>query len=335
METTHSPSAKTGFIAKHPNWVATAFAIVYGLITRFIFGARITDSFLSTLSVGFLVGMPFALGAAAVFISWKGQGETRRGAMSTSLVAGFILLCGVLLFNIEVFICILMAAPLFLVVTLIGGLVMNWIIKIAERRGQNRNTVSSLLIILLIAPYFITPIETRFAPQDSIRTVDTHITIQGKAEVVWEHIVRVPYIGEDEQRFTWFHLIGIPRPLEATLSYDGVGGVRDATFESGLTFKETITHWEPLKTTSFKIELNNPGDPSQPFNQIGGKYFEVLDATYTIEPLPDGQIVLHLSSRHRLSTTFNTYGGLWTDFIMRDIQDYILGIIKQRVEAEQ
>jgi hypothetical protein len=32
------------------------------------------------------------------------------------------------------------------------------------------------------------------------------------------------------------------------------------------------------------------------------------------------QVLLHLSSKHRLSTRFNAYGGLWTDFIMSDLQ---------------
>jgi hypothetical protein len=42
---------------------------------------------------------------------------------------------------------------------------------------------------------------------------------------------------------------------------------------------------------------------------------------------------LHLSSRHRLSTRFNFYAGVWTDFIMHDLQQAILSVIRQRAEA--
>jgi hypothetical protein len=36
--------------------------------------------------------------------------------------------------------------------------------------------------------------------------------------------------------------------------------------------------------------------------------------------------------QRRLSTRFNGYAGFWTDFIMRDTQQYILEIIRDRCE---
>jgi hypothetical protein len=45
-------------------------------------------------------------------------------------------------------------------------------------------------------------------------------------------------------------------------------------------------------------------------------------------------VLLHLSSKHRLSTRFNAYGGLWTDFIMSDLQSDILRIVQARAEAQ-
>jgi hypothetical protein len=38
-------------------------------------------------------------------------------------------------------------------------------------------------------------------------------------------------------------------------------------------------------------------------------------------------------STHRLSARFNAYSGLWTDFIMRDVQTAILKVLKRRCEA--
>jgi hypothetical protein len=65
---------------------------------------------------------------------------------------------------------------------------------------------------------------------------------------------------------------------------------------------------------------------------VGGRYFDVLRGTYWIEPLSDNTVVLHLSSTYRLSTRFNFYAGLWASFLMRDIQNTILAVIKQRCE---
>jgi hypothetical protein len=58
----------------------------------------------------------------------------------------------------------------------------------------------------------------------------------------------------------------------------------------------------------------------------------VLEGEYELEPLPDGAVLLHLRSRHRVSTHFNFYATLWTDFIMSDVQGYILSIVRDRAE---
>lgn len=52
-----------------------------------------------------------------------------------------------------------------------------------------------------------------------------------------------------------------------------------------------------------------------------------------IERLPDGNVELHLSSPHRVSTDFNWYAHYWIDGVMADIQETILTVIQKRCEA--
>ncbi len=59
----------------------------------------------------------------------------------------------------------------------------------------------------------------------------------------------------------------------------------------------------------------------------------MLEGRYRIEPIAPGRVRLHLASRHRLSTHFNLYSGLWTDAILRETQAYILDVIRRRAEA--
>ena len=70
-----------------------------------------------------------------------------------------------------------------------------------------------------------------------------------------------------------------------------------------------------------------------PYDGIGGRHFELLDAAYVLEPRPDGTVVLHLISTHRVSTHFNEYGGAWTELILRDLQGYLPRIVQDRAEA--
>ena len=71
-----------------------------------------------------------------------------------------------------------------------------------------------------------------------------------------------------------------------------------------------------------------------PWQEIGGRYFDVTAAGYRIEPLENGHVRLHLSSTHRLTTRFNSYGLLWTRWGLAEFQDEILHVLKARAEGE-
>jgi hypothetical protein len=302
--------------------------ILYGLLARITFGVGSPSGLVSTLSFGFITFVPLGLGAMTVYFSPRKLRSSYGYAAGAPVFASFIFLTLTLLFAFEVLICILMAAPFFIGIASVGGLVMSWLINQTGRR------MTPALVFILIIPYFLSPLENRFMPApDSWRTVDTQILIEADVATVWENIIRVPAVQPEEHRFDFFHLTGVPRPVEATLSHEGVGGVRHASFDNGLTFIETITDWQPMESLHFTIVTEGGANVPAPFNMIGGMMFEMVDGTYRIEPLDDGRVVLHLSSTHRLTTRFNGYGGLWTDAVMRDLQNYILEIVKERSES--
>ena len=67
---------------------------------------------------------------------------------------------------------------------------------------------------------------------------------------------------------------------------------------------------------------------------VGGKYFDVLNGTYELEKLTEETYRLHLYSNFKLTTTFNFYASWWAVRIMKDIQNNILQIEKQRSEND-
>ena len=68
----------------------------------------------------------------------------------------------------------------------------------------------------------------------------------------------------------------------------------------------------------------------------GGVFFDALEGMYEIQPMVEGNgIRLKLQSRYRISTQFNRYARLWGDYLMRDIQNNILRVIKARAEKRQ
>ena len=67
---------------------------------------------------------------------------------------------------------------------------------------------------------------------------------------------------------------------------------------------------------------------------VGGRFFDVLRGTYELRPAGPGRTLLVLHSQQRLSTHLNWYAGLWTGFVMSEIQGRILGVLKRRCETQ-
>jgi hypothetical protein len=307
----------------------------YALLARWIFdGRRVPwlEPTFAALSIAFLFLVPVGLGAVTVYF---GSQHARRSWLFWAAMpwVSCLLLTGALaVLAWEGLICIVMAAPIFLGMGTLGGIAAG--VLLDRRRGRAAPPVVTGLAILPLAVF---PLEQRLPPPDQERTVITSVVIDAGPEAVWRQIVRVPEIGARELPDSFYHRIGIPRPREATLDRDGVGGLREATFRGGLRFHETITEWEPERTLGFTIRVAPESVSAailDPHVAVGSAHFDVLYGRFRIEPLSEGRVRLDLLSRHRISTLFNGYAGLWTDAVMRDVQAGISDVVKRRSEED-
>ena len=143
----------------------------------------------------------------------------------------------------------------------------------------------------------------------------------------------MPEIREDELRGGFFTAIGIPRPLEASLDRDGVGALRTASFRGGITFREQIAVWQRNERLGFTDRRRAGVDPAGAARRArAGRQRALRRDLGRIPPraAAAGRTRLVLLSRHRLSTRFNAYAGLWTDAVMRDLQERICEVIARR-----
>lgn len=305
---------------------------IYGIFLRlaihFTLGSAHPNTF-AVMTAAFIFGGPIIIGILAVRRA-EAIGSIRvwQWIVLPWISVGLMLLT-LWLFAIEGTICIIMAAPIALICASIGGVIGGvW--------GRLRKPSNRILTCVAVLPFLFAPLEARLTAPPSTRTVASEILIHAPAATIWKNIERVPTIAPSELRSTWTYRIGFPRPIEATLSYEGIGGVRHASFERGLLFIETITAWEPQHRIAFSIKADSAHIPTTTLDEhvtIGGRYFDVLDGEYTLEPLANGDTMLHLVSHQRLSTDFNGYAGLWTDAVMQNIQNNILIVIKHRCET--
>jgi hypothetical protein len=221
--------------------------------------------------------------------------------------------------------------PIALLLSSLGGLVAGSTV----RSKSSRTTKNLALGCVLALPFLVTPWEGKILSRNEIRSVETSVVIHASPDVVWHNIERVKEIRTNELPPSWSRRIGFPAPIEATLSLEGVGGVRHASFAGGVLFVETVDAWEPGHRLAFSIHAQTDRIPNTTLDEhvrVGGKFFDVLRGEYVVEQLSNGIVRLHLSSQHRVTTDFNWYARLWTDAIMNDLQTTILHVIRNRCE---
>ncbi len=310
--------------------IIVAIATFYALGSWLMFTRPNLDDLFPIVSGAFLFSMPFAFGALVCFLGFKFGKPGRFWSLAAPplLIAGLSVLA--FLLGMEAAICLVVASPILMIMALLGGWIMSWVLN---RSGRDRVCVT--LFVLL--PYAIAPIEQMWQAPHETRVMQNAVTIRASPETIWNQIYEVPTIKNDELPAQWIYHIGFPRPIAATIDKQGIGGRRHATFERDVSFFEIVTHWEPAKKLSFTIKADPDFIPHTAFDEhiiVGGRFYDVLDGTYEIEPRNDGTCLLHLSSTHRLSTRFNWYAGWWSEWVMNQIQGSILEVIRKRCEKE-
>jgi hypothetical protein len=315
-------------------------SVSYGVVVRLVFTwDLLKDSGLSelllTASLGFLFGAPLVMGYLTLsgYMLQQPKDSNARNVPILNAIflpwgPAFISFLIILAFGYEVAICLIMAGPIFLLMSSIGGLMA--LVFLGKAGG---NSYKNVLAGLIFLPMVGSGVESQLPQPQGFYEVHDQILIDADVNTVWNHIERVTPILPEEQTHSYLHDFGFPRPLEATLSREGVGGVRHASFENNILFVETITEWDKPHQLSFEIvpELSEAKSPVVNDQILGGKYFDVLQGTYTLEPQGE-KTLLHLRSQQRVSTFYNAYSSLWTRWIMSELQSYILRVIQQRCE---
>lgn len=319
------------WLKKHPLILGLLAGLSYGLFCRMLIYNENTVGFaiVAITSFGFVFLVPFAMGYLT--IEAQNPMDSKFGGFLRACLFPWIptvlALLAAFFTGFELMGCVIMASPVFLFMSSLGGIAAHY----NPGKGRPRQMV---LASVLVLPLGVSTAENFVPLQPTYQLVHTQIDIQASPETVWHQIKSVPEIAGDEHVPNFFHAVGFPRPLAATLSHEGVGAVRHASFEEKVLFIETVTEWDPPKALAFTIdpELSKATSPLLNGMILGGDYFDVLDGRYEIEVLNDSSVRLHLSSKHRVSTHYNLYAGFWTDWIMADLQNYILRVIKLRAE---
>ncbi len=303
--------------------IGITLGILYGLASRMVMGANAN---LTTLSFMFLI--PSILGIIPLMFADHQKLKSYRNIIFIPwlTVAAFFVVT--LIFGIEDFLCLLvMAAPYFVFATLSALIFRFFQINKKKKKGK--------LLTLVLLPFLLAPIEGYFKGPTDTFSVKSEVLITAKPEIIWDNIVEVKTIDENEYHPGLFNLVGIPRPINASVDKKEVGGKRIGNFEGGLKFLETITEYEENKKVSFNIKIDSNSVRQKVFDQhvLKGNYFSFVDASYQLKEIKDGEVKLTLTSRYQLSSNINFYAELWGEAMLKDFQDRLLEVIQSRCEV--
>ncbi len=294
---------------------------VYGIVTRVVFGERATLA-----SITYLFLIPAILGVVPLVFANDSQVRSYRNIIFIPWITIATFFLTTVLVGLEEFLCLMILAGPFFILGTIGALIVRLVIL---HRRNNK------LLAVMVLPFLISPAEEAFTSPSEIYSVGSTVMITASPETVWENLIEVPTIRDDEYTPGLFNRLGIPRPLSADVSAKEKGATRIGSFDGGLRFVETLKEFKPHERVSFSIVVDPDTVGPRVFDQhvLNGNYFTFIDAGYDIADAGNGHVRLTLTSRYQLTSKVNFYGKFWGDMILKDFQDRLLKVIEKRSEA--
>src|SRR5215470_6300383 len=204
-----------------------------------ILAAAMSALVFGVYGTGLFVVSPLLIGAVTAYIGNRrsdiGGRATWVLVKSAAALGGLALLA----LALEGLICILVIAPLWLLMSAIGGLIGRAIARAAHR--PPRSTSAALAVVPLVyALEAIFPASVTFENQVSI-------DIKASPAAVWRSITAMGHIEEPPGLL--FRL-GLAHPLSGRLVGEGVGAERHGKFSTGIAV-ERITEWIPNHRLGF------------------------------------------------------------------------------------
>lgn len=315
---------------KYKNYLYSfTIPLIYAFILRAFFLDDLFSIAVGIVSFTFIILGPMCIGALIIALSPADKANNFVYAIFVPWIVIIVFLALTFVLKFEGAICLAMAAPAFLICSSLGGLI---VCLIRRSRMSNKLNIAAALIL----PFLLSPLENSIEIGPSTYEADTYIIIDAPKEKIWENVVRVKEISVNEDNGKLSMWLGFPRPIRAELDSLHIGGKRRAIFDKGLEFNEVIKIYEHERKMNFSITPITGEIPPTTLDEhvtVGGKYFTVLDGTYELVPITERKYRLVLYSHFNMNTSFNFYSSLWAEWVMKDIQNNILEIIKKRSEG--
>jgi uncharacterized membrane protein YhaH (DUF805 family) len=284
---------------------------------------------LESYGFGVFVAAPFIQGWLAAIL----YGIPRRRSVWECLVVAVtaLTMAGVVLeaVAIEGLICILMAAPIALVLSVLGGLVA----YAFQSRPWVNDSAPAMIIGLLVVMPSLTAAESMAAPVPAVREVRTEVIVDASPDQVWEQVIAFPPLAEPTEAL---FRTGIAYPQRAEIRGRGVGAVRHCVFSTG-AFVEPIEVWDEPRCLAFQVtDQPPPMEELSPFHIHPPHLDNFLVSRrgqFRLESLREGRTRLEGTTWYTNRMWPADYWGVWSDFIIHRVHRRVLDHVRALAEA--
>ena len=300
--------------------IAAGVFIGIGMLALSVYG-------LASYGAALFLGTPFIVGALTAFLFNRRypatKAETQQVVLMTILcIGGFALITAA-----EGALCLVMAAPLAIIIAVMGGILGRRI----ALRDHGRIANAMLGVVLLPA----TAVIGADRPPSELREVRSAVIIDAPPAEVWRNVIQFPPLPEPSDLV---FRAGIAYPQSARIVGEGVGAIRYCEFSTG-AFVEPVTRWEPGHRLSFDVrEQPRPMQEWSPYAGISPPhldgYFRSRRGEFRLVALTGGRTRLEGSTWYEMRLEPAAYWVLFGDALIARIHKRVLTHVKAVTEAE-
>ncbi len=304
--------------------VLASSAIIIMLVT---FGIYLLGEY----GIALFVVTPLIVGFLPVLIKGYRKTLTKKESMTVSY-GTLILLCFLMLaLAFEGIICLVMAAPIMILMTFIGSLLGY---KVIQSHQSNFPLTIGLIVILMPVFMAFDVHLTQSGYDKQLTPVTTTVEIAAPIETVWKNVVEFPEMDAPQE---WLFKTGISYPIRARIEGKGVGAIRYCEFSTG-AFVEPIDEWNAPYSLKFHvIEQPFPMKELSPYGEIHPPhlehYFISKKGQFQLESLPNGNTRLEGTTWYYTKIRPAFYWNEWCAYLIHAIHGRVLNHIKQQAES--
>ena len=278
---------------------------------------------------GLFVGLPFFLGLISVLLYGFHAPRKLGHCLAVAILAVALVCAALFAFAVEGIICLIMAAPLGLILAVFGGFI-GWVIQ--RRPSYSAESFHVFSLLLFVMPGFV-GLEHAAKHEPPLSEVTTQVEINASPETVWQNLIAFSELPPPDERL---FKIGIAYPIRAEISGHGVGAVRNCVFSTG-AFVEPIEIWDEPRLLQFGVTAQPPvmnemsvySNLRPPHLQ---NYLHSRKGQFLLTRLPDGRTRLEGTTWYQNDFWPSLYWQRWSDYIIHRIHQRVLEHIKTKSE---